>query len=371
MSRHIKIRSLVLLATVAGTAVALAGWKQHSLMAAEAASANQPEYSELVSAAFVQASEYRPSTIAVGTVLALRSVTVSNEVAGTVRHASLHPGEIIEAGSVLLALDVSVEQAELKAQQAKARLADTRLQRLQQLHGDNAVSQDDVDRAMAERDVAHAEVERLKAIIERKTIRAPFRARVGISDVHVGQYLNAGTPVTTLQSVSDAVHIDFQVTQQVAAQLRKGQLVELLSGSDATQAARIVAIDSRIDPVTRNATIRARIDQREFIGAPGGSVKVRVPVGDAQQVVSIPVTGLRKGPAGDHVFLLAKDDKGQLRAKQQFVRIGPMQGDAIIILDGLQEGDQIAASGSFKLHDAIAVSVANEPSTAMHAAGGQ
>lgn len=124
---HIRIRSLVLLATVAVTAAALAGWKQHSLQAAEAAGASQPEYSELVSAAYAHVTEYHPSTIAVGTVVALRSVTVSNEVAGTVRQATLHPGAIVEAGSVLLALDVSVEQAELKAQQAKSRLADTRL----------------------------------------------------------------------------------------------------------------------------------------------------------------------------------------------------------------------------------------------------
>lgn len=368
---HIRIRSLVLLATVAVTAAALAGWKQHSLQAAEAAGASQPEYSELVSAAYAHVTEYHPSTIAVGTVVALRSVTVSNEVAGTVRQATLHPGAIVEAGSVLLALDVSVEQAELKAQQAKSRLADTRLQRLQQLYGDNAVSKDDVDGAIAERDVAHAEVERLQAIIERKTIRAPFRSRVGISNVHTGQYLNAGTPVTTLQSVSDTVHIDFQVPQQVAAQLREGQLVELIGSTDATGSARIVAIDSRVNPATRNAMIRARIDQGALAAAPGSSVKLRVPVGQAQTAVSVPVAALRTGPTGDHVFLLAKDKKGQLRAKQQFVKAGPIQGDTILILDGLQQGEQVATSGSFKLRDAVAVSVADETHTAMQTAGGQ
>jgi RND family efflux transporter MFP subunit len=206
---------------------------------------------------------------AIGTVLALRSVTLRNELAGTVRHVALKPGEVVEAGSVLVALDVSVEQADLKAQQAQAELAKTSLARLQRLREFNATSEIEVDRARAERDVALAHIARTQAIIERKTIRVPFRARVGIADVHPGQYLNEGTALTTLQSVDDAVHVDFTVPQDVAAELQKGDRIEVFANGAATPtSAKVAAIDARVDRATRNTTVR-RGSGRAGMLAPG------------------------------------------------------------------------------------------------------
>ena len=363
MTRHTWIRSCVLLLSVLATAAALAGWKQASLEEADAAWANQPEPMERVNAATATAREFRPTTTAIGTVLAMRSITLSNEVAGTVDRVALKPGEIVETGQVLVALDVSVEQAELKAQQARARLAETRLERVQRLHAERAASQEEVDRALAERDVAVAEVERLKAIIDRKTVRAPFRARVGIANVHPGQYLAAGTTLTTLQSVDDAVNVDFAVPQQVAATLRDNQPITVLSAGTEIPA-RIVAVDSRVDPRTRNATIRARIANADLAPAPGASVRVSVPSGKPRHAVSLPVAALRKGPAGDHVFVLEADEAGKLRAHRRAVESGPMQGDQVLIVNGLEAGERVAASGSFKLRESVLVAVANQDAVA-------
>jgi membrane fusion protein (multidrug efflux system) len=132
----------------------------------------------------------------------MQSITLRNELPGTVRQVALEPGQIVEAGTVLVALDVAVEEAELRAQQAQAALAETVLARTRRLRADRVAPEADYDRAVAERDVALAQIERTRAVIERKTIRAPFRARVGIADVHPGQYLTEGTQLTTLQSVS-------------------------------------------------------------------------------------------------------------------------------------------------------------------------
>lgn len=359
MARQTLTRSATLLLALLAVAAVLAGWKHSSVQAADAAWASQPEPMEVVTAATARTEQYRPSMTAIGTVRALRSVTLSNEVAGTVASVALEPGEIVEAGTVLVALDVSVEQAALKAQQARARLAETHFARVQSLRENRAVSQEEVDRALAERDVAVAEVERLRAIIERKTIRAPFRATVGIANVHPGQYLAAGTVLTTLQSVEDAVHVDFAVPQQAAAQLEDGDRVGVFAGGGEISAT-IVAIDSRVDPVTRNATVRARIDDATLAPAPGASVQVKVPVGEPRAVVSLPVKALRKGPAGDHVFVLAADAKGQLRAHRRAVESGPMQGDRVLIVAGLEAGERVAASGSFKLREAVLVAIDEE-----------
>jgi membrane fusion protein (multidrug efflux system) len=220
----------------------------------------------------------------------------------------------------------------------------------------------ELDQAVAERDVARAQMERTKAIIERKTIRAPFRARVGIADVHPGQYLNEGTQLTTLQGVDEAAHIDFTVPQRVASTLRRGSTVEIFGDSDAGTPIRasILAIDARVDPNTRNATVRARVDDASAV-TPGASVRVQVPVGPERSAVAVPVSALRKGPAGDHVFVIAEDKQGKTRAHVRPVRAGAVLGDDVVIEEGLTPGEQVAVSGSFKLRDSVLVAVAEPP----------
>jgi membrane fusion protein (multidrug efflux system) len=257
---------------------------------------------------------------------------------------------------VLVALDVAVEEAELNAQQAQAALAQTVLVRRQSLRRDLATAQEEVDRARAELDVALAQIARTKAIIARKTIRAPFRARVGMADVHPGQYLNEGTPLTTLQGVDEAVHVDFMVPQQVAAALREGEHVDVFSNDDISpMPATIVALDARVDPATRNAVVRARIERAEHTPPPGASVRVRVPIGSPRKAVTVPVSALRKGPGGDQVFVVETDRSGRPRAHARRVESGAMLGDEVVIYGGLAAGERVAASGSFKLRDGILV----------------
>lgn len=354
--------SALLLVAVLGTGGGLAAWKNTEIQEADAAAASQPEPMESVTAAVAREREHRPTTTSIGTVLALRSITLRNELPGTVRYVKLSPGRIVETGTVLVALDVSVEEAELEAQDAQAALAETVLQRAQRLSQNRAVSEEELDRARAERDVALAQIARTKAIIERRTIRAPFRARVGIADVHRGQFLDAGTEITTLQGVDDGLHVDFAVAQSVAAGLRGGERVQVFAtGGGSPIAADIVAVDARVDPATRNATVRARIDNGDRAPAPGASVRVEVPVGPPQAAVVVPVSALRKGPGGDHVFVLAPDADGQTRAHVRQVQSGPMLGDEVVILEGLSAGEQVAASGSFKLREGVLLAIAGDP----------
>ena len=364
------IRSAALLATIVGIGLALAAWKQASAVGAEAAAANTPGPVEVVTAAVASAYEHRATTTSIGTVLATRSVSLRNELAGTVRSVRLEPGSIVGAGTVLVALDVSVEEAELRALQARAALAGTTLARVERMAERRAVSAIDLDNARAEREIAIAEIERLRAVIERKTIRAPFRARVGIADVHPGQFLDAGTPVTTLQGVDDAVHVDFAVAQDVAAGLGPADSVEVFAGQEggAALTGRIVAVDARIDPTTRNAMVRARLDGVGGVLRPGASVRVRVPVGATRTAVVVPASALRKGPAGDHVFALETGEGGRVRAQVRPVQAGPLVGNDVVILAGLEVGDRVAASGSFKLRDSSLVHVAGAAGS--RAAGG-
>lgn len=358
----INISAVLLLAAIVALGAGLVAWKHAAALEAGAATADRPEPRETVTVAVAKSFEHRQQTTAIGTVLALRSITLRNELAGTVSEVRFAPGRIVEAGAVLVRLDVSVEAAELKAQEAQAALARTTLERVQQAYRNRAISEVEVDRAAAERDIAQATIARIQATIARKTIRAPFRARVGLADIHPGQYLNEGTWLTTLQGVDDAVHVDFAVAQPVAAALRVGQAVDVFMAEGAAPvAARIAALDARIDPATRNAMVRARIEGADRAPAPGASVRVRVPVGPTRQAVAVPVSALRKGPEGDHVFVIMPDSHGEPRAHRRPVESGTLLGDEIAVYAGLAPGEQVAASGAFKLRENVLVAIADDP----------
>lgn len=359
MTRRSLVTSFLLFVALAALAFGLAAWKRGQFEASQAAAASMPEPMEVVTTAPAVAHEFVRSTTSIGTVRALRSVTLRNELPGTVRAVHLEPGSIVEAGTLLVALDVQVEEAELNALQAQAALAETLLGRVQRALENKGASAIDVDRAKAERDVALANVARTRAVIERKTIRAPFRARIGMSDVHEGQYLDGGTELTTLQGLDDAVHVDFAVNQTVAAGIAEGSSVEVLSGGTSAQAT-IVAIDARVDEATRNSWVRAKLDGASGKLSPGASVRVRVPIGAPRSAVVIPVSGLRKGPAGDHVFVVEPDPQGKPRAHVRPVTAGALLGDTVVVEHGLAVGEVVAASGSFKLREGVLVVVAPE-----------
>lgn len=357
------VAGFVLVGVVLGAGTLLAGWKQGANREAAAAAAKQPEPVERITIASAELKEYHATTTAIGTVLALRSITLKNEVAGSVARASLKSGGVVEAGTVLVALDTSVEQAELRALEAQARLAETMARRREELLKAGATTQDEVDQVHAQRDVAQAQSARLRALIAKKTLRAPFRARVGLADVHPGQYLNVGVELTTLQGVADDVHVDFSVAQSVAAGMQLGSSVEVRTSLGQTLTAKVVAVDARVDPDTRSAMVRARLAGGAHGPAPGASVRVLLGVGESSKAVVIPVSALRKGPDGDHVWVLAPDAGGALRAHERKVESGPALGETAVVIAGLAPGEKLAASGSFKLREGVKVQAA-EPAPA-------
>ena len=351
------VAGFALVGVVLGSGALLAGWKQDSNRSAEAAAAKQPEPVAIVTYANAESREHHAQITAIGTVLALRSITLKNEVAGTVARASLKSGEVVQAGTVLVSLDASVEQAELRALEAQARLADTMAVRRDALLKAGAATQDEVDQVHAQREVAQAQSARLRALIAKKTIVAPFRAKVGLADVHVGQYLNQGVELTTLQGVSDEVHVDFAVAQSVAAGIQIGSPVEVRTSQGQTLTAKVVAVDARVDPETRNAVVRARLAGGANGPAPGASVRVLLSVGESSQAVVVPVSALRKGPEGDHVWVVVAEN-GAERVQERKVETGPVLGETVVLISGVKQGERVAASGSFKLREGARVQAA-------------
>ncbi len=342
------VASVLLVLVALGVGAGLYLWKSAANEAAAAAAAAQPPPMWAVESATVATRSFARSTTSIGTVRALQSITLRNELPGTVHKVSLQTGQVVEAGAVLVELDVAVEMAELQALEAEAKLAGSMLARMEQALAKQGASAADVDRARAEHDKALANVARTKAVIERKRLRAPFRARVGFVDLHVGQYLDAGATVTTLQGTEDAVHVDYAVTQDVAARLAVGSEVEVTVTGQPTARAKIVALDARVDATTRNTSVRALLRGLSPMPQPGASIRVRTPIEAPAEVLVVPVTALRRGPDGDYVYAIVKNEQGALVPELRKVTSGSTLGDEVVIKTGLKLGEQIVAAGSFK-----------------------
>jgi membrane fusion protein (multidrug efflux system) len=369
MNRRALVIVVVAIAAVAAGLAAFKYWRVSSMIAAAAAFG---EPAEAVEVATVRPIGWQPEASAAGTIVARQYVTLSNELAGTVARVDFRSGQVVEQGQALLELDTRTERAELRSAEADIGLAKLTVERTTKLVEQRAGTQAEVDRAAAQLAQAQARRDVIATAIARKVLRAPFRGRIGLRDVHPGQYLAEGTELTTLESIDDSVYVDFRLPQETAARLAPGAEVRISGGTLPAPATAVVrAIDARADEASRTVRVRAEVAGLGDAVKPGAFVDVTVASEAARQVLAVPLAAVRRAAYGDHVFVIgtaAAGEKGP-RAEQRFVRTGPVVGGDIVILDGLAVGERVATEGSFKLRQGALVQVA-EGAKSPAAAGG-
>ncbi len=340
------------LAVIVATLAVLGGlawWKYREIQIAMATPPPEemPVHVGLVT---VETLTHRNITTAVGTILAPRSITLNNELAGTVAEVLFTPGSIVEEGQVLVRLDISVEQAQLAAVLARQKFAASTLERNRQLANTDAITRLELEELESVAAHAQAQVDELRAVIAQKTIAAPFRARVGLNDTHKGQYLPAGTLIATLQSVEDFLLVDFMLPQGTVNFVQLDQTVDVMTPL-ATLPARLIAIDSQADRTTRNVRARARLDQPPATLLPGDSAQVRVPYGEEVVLPAVPAESVRRTPQGTFVFVAETNTAGELRVSERAVVPAAAVGSLIGLATGIRVGEQVVKEGSFKLQD--------------------
>ena len=315
---------------------------------------------EAVTSARVEAARWQASRAAVGTLVAVRAVTVAAELPGLIREIGFDSGAFVRRGDVLVKLDTSIEEAQLAAAEADAALARTSGKRARALRESNANTPAELDAAEARQSQSAANASVLRATIAKKTIRAPFDGRVAIRQVELGQVLGAGAPIASLQSISP-IHAEFFLPQQALADLRAGLRARLHTDVFAQQSwdGVITAINPEVDVATRNVRIRATFPNSDGRLRPGMFANVEVLSPDDRSVLIIPATAVIYAPYGDSVFALEEKDK-VLTARQKFVRLGERRGDLVAVVSGLEAGETIVSSGAFKLHNGSAVVVRND-----------
>lgn len=302
---------------------------------------------------------------AVGSLQAVRGSDLAPEVSGLVTKINFASGQNVKTGKVLLELDASADLAKLQSLKAIAELAQTTYRRDKQQLQDHAISQATLDIDMANLKSAEAQVAQQQALADQKFIKAPFPGRLGIRSVDLGQYLNAGTTIVTLQAL-DPIYVDFFLPQRSLSLIATGMEVKVKSDAFSGKIfeGKITAIDPKVDSDTRNIQVRATIHNPEHQLLPGMFVNTDIEVGKPQMLITLPQTAISFNPYGNIVYVVQKEKKGKdgkpgLVAEQKFVTTGATRGDQIAVLKGLQPGDIVVTAGQLKLHNGTPVRINN------------
>jgi len=320
---------------------------------------------QTVSTTTANAMEWLPRLQAIGSLRAVQGVELSAEVAGMVTGIYFQQGENVEKGAPLLQLRADSDSAKLKSLNAAAELARLTYRRDEAQFNANAISKQTLDSDKANLDIAIANVAEQQALVDKKLIRAPFSGQLGVRNVDLGQYLDAGTTIGTLQAL-DPIFADFFLPQQALAKLKPGQTVTVKTDAYPGQDFNgdISVINPKVDPMTRNVQVRATLNNPDRKLRPGMYVNISIATGAPQRLITLPRTAISFNPFGSTVYRVeddGKNDKGEAKliAKQAFVTTGEMRGDQIAVIGGLKEGDTVVTSGQIKLRNGTPIRVDN------------
>lgn len=308
--------------------------------------------------------EWSPVLSAVGSLKPVKGVEVSTDLSGIVSKIGFESGRSVKQGDLLVQLDTTQEDAMLRSAQARSDLANLNKGRFQELLSKNSASKADYDNAVAEFRQAQAAVDEQKALINRKTIRAPFDGSAGIRKVNVGQFINPGTPLVDVTAL-DTLYVNFSLPQQYVSVLTPGREVEVkIEGVDnEAYQGEITALNSIVDSSTRNIEVQATLENPEGKLLPGMFAKVNVKLPEKTKVVAIPASSISYAPYGDSVYVVVNgkgaDGKDGKIVRIQPVKLGTSRGDQVSVLTGLKTGDEVVTSGVFKLRPGGSVIVNN------------
>jgi membrane fusion protein (multidrug efflux system) len=358
-------RMIAMLVVVILVIAALAGFKYSQIKTAM--SQDWTPAPDAVTTVVAKAERWSSSLSAIGTVAAVQGVTVSADLPGLVESINFESGHAVGKGDVLLRLDTKQERAQLAAAEAAKELTRLNLARKQGLLEKAAIPQATFDEAQAEYKQAEARVGEIRAMIDRKTIRAPFAGVLGIRQVNLGQYLAGGAPIVSLQAVRPA-YVNFTVPQQEIGRLVPGSAIEATSDAlgGFKETGKIAAVDSVIDEATRNAHVQAIFDNRSGRLRAGMFVETRLSEGThPMDAVTLPVSAINYAPFGDTVYIIdnhmidPKTKKAYTGVRQQPVKLGASRGDQVAVLTGVKPGEEVVTSGGFKLRPGAPVTVNN------------
>jgi len=310
-----------------------------------------------IAASNARREAWRQELSAVGTIEAVRGIELTAETDGEIIELHFDSGDQVKAGQLLLVLNDKVELASRENQVASLELAQILFNRDSKLVKQNTISQSQYDQSRADLRRAKAQLAETEARLANKKITAPFGGSLGIRQVDVGDYLSRGITITTLQDYSE-LEIDFTLPERHAPKLRPGLTIAVKVDAfpEREFAAVVTAVDSRIDPGTRNILLRARIEDSSGL-LPGMFASLNVDLGETRSVVTIPETAMTYALQGNTVYIIEDAEGGGLTATARVVESGPVRDSRVAVYRGLESGERVVTVGQNKLYRGVKVLV--------------
>lgn len=287
---------------------------------------------EAVTSITVEEQRWESTLEAVGSLTASKGAILAAEEPGKVGAVLFESGDVVEAGAVLVELDVSVEEANMKAAEALRDEAEKALKRMEALKAANAISQREYDAALARYREAESGLDSMSGMMARKRIVAPFAGRLGIRKVNVGQFVTPGTEIVPLY-VLDPLFANFSLPQSAVPSLAEGQPTRIITDAFPGEMfeGTVTAIDPQLDSSTRMIEIQATVPNPGERLRPGMFAAVTLVLPDVRSVLAIPASSVSYAPYGDTVYVVesmsAPDGKEYRGVRQQIVSLGRKRGD--------------------------------------------
>lgn len=311
------------------------------------------------------AKTWQPTIQAVGSLVAINGVQVTPEIPGMVVKIYFQSGQLVQQNQPLIKLDDSTDQQDLKSFQAQLTLGQISYHRQSILYKTGSAAAAALDQARATLQENEANVKRTEVIIDKKTIKAPFTGKIGIRQVNLGEYVAAGTPLVSLQSL-DPLYVNFSLPEQYLKILTLNQSLQITVAAHGNQifTGKITAINSQVDAQNRNILVQGTIPNAQYLLYPGMFTNVNVVLPQQQNVITVPQTAITYSLYGDSIYVVkeaGKDKNGKpiLKAQIKYITIGDRQGNEVAITKGIAAGENVVTSGQVKLHDGSVVIINN------------
>jgi multidrug efflux system membrane fusion protein len=354
----------LLLAVVLGGLYGFNRFRQHAV--ANFFAHNRPPPAQISAVKAVSAVVPRFAT-GIGSLVAVRQVTVAPEIGGRIVAILFKSGAEVKAGDPLLQINDGPDRGDLLNYEAQARWAAVSLDRAQVLAQRQVGPQETVDQTRAQLDEARAEILKTEAIIAQKLVRAPFAGRLGVRQIDLGQYLSPGAPIVTLTDLHE-LYVNFTLPSTDRSEIELGQSVNLTTDAfpGRTFVAKITTIEPQIRADTRTMMVQATFANPDEALLPGMFVNAAVVLPPQPDQVVLPETAVDYTLYGDSVYVVrdaGKDAAGKplLKAVRTPVKTGAKWGNKVAIASGVKAGEMVVAAGQIKLQDGAPVVVTGNP----------
>jgi membrane fusion protein, multidrug efflux system len=356
-------RFLIMAIVLAGVGAALA-WFNYSFkpkMIADYLAANAPPPTA-ISVVTAKTANVPQSLTGIGSIQAVHQVMVAPEVAGRIVQIFFESGATVKAGDSLVQLYDKPDRGDLQNFQAQQHVAELNLKRSQQLVG-RYTPQATVDQDQAALDQAEASIAKTQAVIAQKLVKAPFDGQLGIRQIDLGQYVQAGSTIVTLTNL-DQLYVNFTLPEQAKSQLAVGQTVRVTVDAYPGKMfeAKLTTIEPQVTADTRTLKLQATLDNPGHLVLPGMFANASVMLPAQADIVVVPETAVDYSLYGDSVFVIKQDGvdaagKPVIKATRVYVKTGQRFDNQVAVLSGLSAGEAVAASGQLKLSTGTVVQI--------------